>query len=154
MVSGKFVHLIETHGDEIVNRVIDEIRRLPEMANVRLLLEPELHEWREELIENLGHWLRTANELDLAHRYEQRGKRRFEENIPLHECVQALCLVREKMVDCIEEHIGSKDTMELYAEEELERRLGRFFDVLVIHFVRGYERALRKSVATARGMSS
>jgi nitrate reductase NapAB chaperone NapD len=146
MVSGKFVHLIETHGNEIINRVIDEIRRLPEVSHVRVMLEPELREWREELVENLGHWLRTANEPDLAHRYEERGKQRFEENMPLHECVQALCLVREKMVDYIEEQITSKDTMELYAEEELERRLGRFFDLLVIHFVRGYEKALRKSM--------
>lgn len=147
MVSGKFVHLIETHGDDITNRVIEEIRRRPEMAHVRALLEPELHEWREDLIENLGHWLRTENELDMAHRYEHRGKQRFEEGIPLHECVEALCLVREKMVDCVEAHIASKDAMELYCEEELERRLGRFFDLLVIHFVRGYEHALRRSVA-------
>jgi hypothetical protein len=35
--------------------------------------------------------------------------------------------------------------LELYEREELERRLGRFFDLLTIHFVYGYERALRKA---------
>src|SRR3974390_2597531 len=99
MVSGKFVHLIETHGDEIIGRVIDEIRPLPELAQVRVLLEPELREWREDLIENLGHWLRTANELDLAHSYEQRGKKRFEDGAPLHECVHVMALLRESMID-------------------------------------------------------
>ena len=146
MVSGKFVHLIETHGDEIVSRVIHELRRLPEMAQIRAMLEPELREWREDLIENLGHWLRTSNELDLAHKYEHRGRQRFEEDLPLHECVHALCLVREKMVDYVEEHIAAKDAMELYEEEELERRLGRFFDLLIVHFVRGYEKALRRTL--------
>lgn len=146
MVSGKLVHLIESHGEEIINRVIDEIRRLPEMAHVRALIEPEIREWREDLLQNLGHWLRASNESDLAQRYEQAGKRRFDEGLQLHECVQALCLVREKMVDYVEEHIVTKDSMELYAEEELERRLGRFFDQIVIHFVRGYERALRRSM--------
>ena len=148
MVSGRFVHLIETHGDEIIKRVIEEIRRLPEMMQIRALLEPELREWREDLIENLGHWLRTSNELDLAHRYEQRGRQRFEENIPLHECVRALCLVREKMVEYVEEHIASKDAMELYAEDELDRRLGRFFDLLIVYFVQGYEQSLRRSMRT------
>src|SRR5215831_1804015 len=134
MVSGKFVHLIESHGGEILNRVIEEIRRMPEMAQIRTLLEPEIREWREDLLENLGHWLRAANERDLAHRYEENGKRRCDEGLPLHECVHALCLVREKMLDYVEDHIPDKDTMELYAEEELERRLGRFFDLLTIHF--------------------
>ena len=149
MVSGKFVHLIETHGSEILNRVIDEIRRMPEMAQVSVLLEPEVREWRENLIDNLGHWLRAANEPDLAYRYELLGRQRCQEHMPLHECVQALCLVREKMVDYVEEHIASKDAMELYAEEELERRLGRFFDLLVVHFVKGYERAMRRTMAGA-----
>ena len=147
MVSGRFVHLIETHGEQIVNRVIHDLRRSPEMAELRVLLEPEVREWREDLIENLGHWLRAANETEIARKYEQNGKRRFEENLPLHECVRAICLVREKMVDYVEDHIAERDTMELYEEEELERRLGRFFDLLIVNFVKGYELALRKSAA-------
>ena len=146
MVSGKLVHLIETHGEEIVNRVIDDIRRNPEMAHIRAVIEPELREWREQLLENLGHWLRAVNEDDIAHHYEHLGKRRFEDGLQLHECVHALGLLREKMVDYVEDHIVTKDSQELYAEEELERRLGRFFDVLITHFVKGYERALRHSM--------
>lgn len=147
MVSGRFVYLIESHGGEIVNRVIEEMRRLPGMADARILLAPELREWREELIENLGHWLRSANEAELASRYEERGKQRFDEGIPLHDCVQALCMVRRKMVDFVDEQVANKDAMTLYAEEELVRRLARFFDVLIVSFVRGYEQALRRSVA-------
>jgi hypothetical protein len=146
MVPGKLVHLIETHGDAIIGRVIDEIRRRPEMAQVRVLLEPELREWREDLIENLGHWLRTANELDLANRYEHRGKQHFEDGVPLHECVRVMAMLHESMIDYVEGHIASKETLELYAEEELERRLSRFFDLLVIYFVRGYERAMRNAL--------
>ena len=149
MVSGKFVHLIESHGGEILNRVIEEIRRMPEMAQIRTLLEPEIREWREDLLENLGHWLRAANERDRAHRYEENGKHRCDEGLPLYECVHALCLVRQKMLEYVEDHIGDRDIMELYAEEELERRLGRFFDLLTIHFVKGYEKALRRRIAVA-----
>lgn len=150
MISGKFVNLIESHGSEIANRVIEEMRRSPGMADARILLAPELREWREELIENLGHWLRSANEAELAHRYEERGKRRFDEGIPLHECVHALCLVRRKMVDFVDEQVANKDTLTLYAEEELVRRLARFFDVLIVAFVRGYERAMRRTLAWQR----
>jgi hypothetical protein len=33
--------------------------------------------------------------------------------------------------------------VQLYAEEELEQRIGRFLDECVYRVVRGYERALR-----------
>ena len=55
--------------------------------------------------------------------------------------------MREKTLDFVEEHIASNSSVELYAEEELDRRLGFFFDLLITHAVRGYERALRRAVA-------
>jgi hypothetical protein len=50
------------------------------------------------------------------------------------------------MFDFVGEQGLTKDSVELYAEEELERRVGRFFDVLVIHMARGYETAWRRAV--------
>jgi hypothetical protein len=35
------------------------------------------------------------------------------------------------------------NTVELYAEEELEYRVGQFFDCLVYHLVKGYEMAMK-----------
>ena len=145
MLSGKFVHLIESHWDEVASRVIDQIRREPQMTHIRGLTESELHEWGQVLLENLGHWLSAGNEDELAQKDEHLGKLRCEQDVPLHETVRCLCIAREKMLDFVEEHIFSKNVMELYAEEELDRRLGRFFDVLTVHLVKGYERALRRA---------
>ncbi|SPE38159.1 conserved hypothetical protein [Candidatus Sulfopaludibacter sp. SbA6] len=150
MISGKLVHLIESNWDEVASRVIGQIRREPQMTHVRGLAESELHEWGQVLLENLGHWLSAGNEEDLAEKYEHLGKLRCEQDVPLHESVRCLCIVREKMLDFVEERILSKDVMELYAEEELERRLGRFFDVLTVHLVKGYERALRRAAMAMR----
>ncbi len=147
MVSGKLVHLIEQHWDEITSRVIEEVRREPRLAHIRTVIEPELREYGQTMLQNLGHWLRAGNDAELAQQYERLGKLRFEEDVPLHESVRGLCLIREKVLDYIEEHIFTKNTLELYAEEELERRLGRFFDLLIIHLVEGYERAIRKTAA-------
>jgi hypothetical protein len=147
MISGKYVHLIETHWDKILARVIEQIRREPELTELRTAIEAEAREWSEDLLENLGHWLGTASSEDLAHRYERLGKQRFEQEIPLHQCARALCIIREKTLDYVEENILSHSSVELYAEEELGRRLGRFFDVLLVHLVLGYERAWRRSTA-------
>lgn len=150
MISGKLVHLIETHWDEVITRVIDQIHREPQMSHTRKLPEGELRDWGQGLLQNLGHWLSAGNESELARRYEHYGALRFDEDVPLHEAVRGQCILREKMLDFVEDHMFSKTSMdmynlELYEKEELERRLGRFFDVLTIHFVHGYERALRKS---------
>ncbi len=146
MISGKLVHLIESHWDEITSRVIEQVRREP-MTHIRLVVEPEIREYGQTLLQNLGHWLAAGNDEELAHKYEQLGKLRLQQDVPLHESVRGLCIIREKILDFVEEHTLTKNTLELYAEEELERRLGRFFDLLTIHLVKGYERALRTSVA-------
>ncbi len=149
MLSGKFIHLIESHWDQIMARVVDQVRREPQMTHIRAVVEPELREWGQMLLQNLGHWLAAGNDEELAVKYEYLGKLRCEEDVPLHESVHGLCIIREKMLDFVEEHIFSRNTLELYAEEELERRLGRFFDLLIVHMVKGYERALRHSAAAA-----
>ena len=147
MLSGKLINLIETHRDDITRRVLEQVRRDPETAHFRRLLDSELRESLQSLLQNLGHWLGTGNATELARRYEMMGRLRYEQEVPLHECARALCIVREKILDYVEEQIISNSSVELYAEEELERRLGRFFDLLLIHLVRGYEHTLRHSMA-------
>ena len=66
----------------------------------------------------------------------------------MHECVRDLCVLKQTLLDFVEEHTFNKDCMELYAEEELDRRVGRFFDLLIVHLVRGYESG-RRHVAAA-----
>jgi hypothetical protein len=147
MISGKLVHLIETHADQIVQRVVYQIRHDNSMPHLRALLDGELREWNVELLQSLSRWLSPVNQEELGSRYERLGKLRFEQDIPLHESVRGLCLLREKTLDFVEEHIASNSSVELYAEEEMDRRLGFFFDLLLTHVVRGYERALRRAAS-------
>jgi hypothetical protein len=147
MLSGRLVHLIELHWEEIIARSIAQIHREPQMAHMRAIVETELRERAQILLENLGHWLRHGNEAELTSTYQELGRLRCEEGVPLHEAVHALCILREKMIDFAQEpvaSIGGMESLELYEQEELERRLGRFFDLLIIHMVHGYERELRK----------
>jgi len=146
MISGRLVHLIETNGEQIIDRLVAQIRRDPEMTHTRSLLDHELRQWGLDLLQHLGNWLAAGSEHDLALRYERLGKFCIDEEIPLHETVHGLCLLREKMLDFTEEHLVSNSSVELYAEEELVRRLGRFFDHLIVHLVRGYENGLHRTM--------
>ena len=77
------------------------------------------------------------------------GRLRFEQSVPLHEAVHTLCLTKGTVIDFIEEQGIPRDSIGLYAEEELEHRLGKFFDQLIIHLVLGYEGAWRRAVRAA-----
>jgi hypothetical protein len=149
MVSGKLIHLIETHEGEITNRIMAEIRRDPDLTHLRTVTEGELRRRSNSIVKNLGHWLVGKNQQEMAKEFETLGKRRFGEDVPLHEVVRALFLIKDKMVDFVAEQGFNLDALTLYAEEELERHVDRFFDVLVIHLVRGYETAWRHAVHTA-----
>ncbi len=144
MLSGKLIRLIEAHQEEITDRLLREIHRHPDLSHLRQLPEGELRERGRDLLEHLGYWLDQGNEEELARKYEVIGKTRCQEGIPLHESVHVLFLIKDKMIDFIGEQGFTPDALELYAEEELERRVGRFFDLLVLRMVRGYESAWRK----------
>jgi hypothetical protein len=149
MLSGRLVHLIETHWDQIMASAIDQVRRDPDMVHIREHFKTDARDWAQDMLQNLGHWLLAGNDSELARKYEELGKIRFEEEVPLHESIRALFILREKMLDYVEENLLDKNTLALYAEEELDRRLGRFFDLLTIHMVRGYESVVRRSPMAA-----
>ena len=149
MLSGRLVHLIEANSASIVVQVISQIRRDPELTHVSKLPDAELREYGEHLLHRLGHWLEGGTEHELEQYYEDTGRLRFEEGVPLYEAVRGLFLVKNKMIDFVLNQAAAKTYMQLYAEEELEHRVDRFFDILIYHLVKGYENALRKSARAA-----
>jgi hypothetical protein len=152
MISTRLVHLIESNGDQIIDRVAAQIRREPQMTHGKSIQEYELQGLGQDLLGHLGDWLSAGNGHDLALRYERFGKLCYEQEIPLHEALRGMSLLREKMLDVAQENMISNSSIELYAEEELDRRLGRFFDRLAIHLVRGFEEAVRKPAVSRQSI--
>jgi len=142
MLSGQLVHQIETHWNQIMASAIEQVQREPGLAHIRVHFPIDSEDWAQVMLQNLGH-------SEIACKYEELGRVRFEEDVPLHESVQALFILREKILNYVQDHLMDKNTLALYAEEELDRRLGRFFDILTIHMIRGYEAALRESLRHA-----
>lgn len=143
MLSGKLIHLVESHWDAITANALQHIRKDPDTTQIAALPEAELHEWAQGIIRNLGHWLTGIERGELGARYEALGRLRFEESVSLTESVRAFFIIKAKIYDFIQEQGAARTVTEIYAEEETEIRLGRYFDFLVCHVVAGYERALR-----------
>jgi hypothetical protein len=146
MLSGRLVHLIESHWEEIVSRVITAIHRDPQLTDFRTAVEADMRETGRVLLRDLGTWVSAGNKEELFRHYENLGSLRFRDRMPLHEAVRCVALVREKVLDFVEEQLDAKTTLALYEEEELDRSLGRFFDLLIVHMVKGYEEAMRREL--------
>jgi len=149
MISGKHLYLIESNWEHVMDRVFREVHQDPEMKHFPKLVETEWREWGQMVLQNLSHWLAGGNREQLADRCESLGKQRCAESVPLEESVHCLCLIRQRTLDYIDQQMIDKSTLELYAEEQLIRRLARFFDYMMVHLVRGYERELRVEMAAA-----
>jgi len=149
MISGKLIRLIETHEEQINIRIIRQIRHDAGLTHLAGLPEAELRERGREILQNLGHWLAFGDQEEIERQYEGIGKIRYGEAVPLEESIRGLCVIKDEMIDFIHELGIDRDSAALYAEEELERHIWRFFDLLVIHLTRGYEMEWRHAKRAA-----
>jgi len=143
MLSSRLVQLIENNWEEIANRLIASVRKHPEMSNLNRKTDAEMREWCRSILQDLDYLLAGSKEQEVRRRFEILGRMRFEEQIPLHEAVLRFHMLKNKIIGFMHEQGFPMSAMHLYAEEELELRIGRFFDDCVYHVVRGYEHAQR-----------
>lgn len=145
MISAKLMRVMESHQEEIIDRVAEQIRRNPDLLQTRNI--PGVRQWHGELLRGVHSWLTKGDNEGLARRSQEIGRERFQQGIPLDESVLSICLLKQTLLDCVEANTFNKNSMELYVEEELDRRVGRFFDLLVVNLVRGYQSAAGRAIA-------
>jgi hypothetical protein len=126
-----------------------QIHEDAEMKEMRNASQTELRERWQVVLRNLGDWLAAGKSSKLVHQYEEFGRMRFEEQVPLHETVRVLHILRNEMIDFLQERCMPETSVDVYAEEELEQRVTRFFDELVFHLIRGYESAMKMTAHVA-----
>ena len=143
MISTKLVQLIEENWEEIARRVIRDVRKHPDLENLAKKPDLDLREWCRAILEQVGVLITARKDQEVQRRFELLGKLRFEENIPLHEAVLRVHILKDEILNFIHEQGFPMTAMQLYAEEELEQRMGRFLDECVYRIVRGYEHAMR-----------
>jgi hypothetical protein len=143
MLSSNLVKLIETHWEEIATRLISSVREHPDLTHLKRKTDVEMREWCRNILQDMDYLLIASKAQEVRRRFEVLGRMRFEENIPLHEAVLRFHMLKNKIIGFIHEQGFPMSAMHLYAEEELELRIGRFFDDCVYHVVRGYEAAMR-----------
>lgn len=135
------MRLIETHAEELADRLIHALRTNPRTTFLHQVSEAELKRRGFDLYHNLGRWLAEKSETEIEATYRENGRRRFLEGVPLSQLIYALILMKQHLWDFIRKNDLPETATNLYGEEQLEMMVGQFFDKALYHAVRGYEEA-------------
>lgn len=139
------IQKIEGHSEQIAGLVVEEIKRDPQLQSIGSLHRDELTRRALDLLGNLGHWL-VALDPEVARWSEPLGRSRFEHAVPLHELIRCLLIIKTRLIAFSRQEL-SGTALQIYAEEELEHRVGRFFDEVVYYVAKGYESAQQDSMS-------
>src|SRR5262249_31487235 len=100
----------------------------------------------------LGTWIADPNQAEVQKEYEEWGRTRFRQGVPLSEIVYCVILIKSHLRRFIRDHglvtySGDRVSphellpLDLYGIQELNYIIGEFFDRALHHLARGYEAA-------------
>ena len=138
MLVARLVALIESHADDLADRLVRKIREDPRTATYDVFDDDQLAARASDVYANLGRWLGETSETPIENEYFLLGQTRLKEGIPLSQVVMALLITRRNLWQFVDSQ-GADTILELRQQLDLELLVVRFFDRAIYHTVRGYQ---------------
>jgi hypothetical protein len=150
MLGARLLLLIQAHAGALTHDVVRDLKTNARTPTFRRLDIADVETRVSALFQNLGKWIGEADEHAVRLEYEEMGRVRFREGVPVSELVYALLITKQHLRGYIREHglvdfagdrIASQELLplELHSIQELNYRVGEFFDRALYHLARGYE---------------
>jgi hypothetical protein len=150
MLSTRLIELIEYHADQLTREAIQDIVSNPRTPSFLRVPRDELAQRVATLYRSLGDWIGAPDEDKVRTAYEDWGRRRFRQGIPISEIMYAVILTKQHLRRFIHDHglmelSGQRAApaevlpVHLYGLQELNFMVGEFFDRALYHLARGYE---------------
>jgi len=154
LLSARLIELIETHAENLTRDVLKDYATNPRTRHWGVVPGSELEQRVFRTYLNLGNWLGDPKEDTVQAEYEEWGRKRYRNGIPLSEIVYALILLKHHLRKYIRDHglieysrdrQSSEDILpvHLYGIQELNYLVGDFFDKALYYLARGYEMEAR-----------
>jgi hypothetical protein len=152
MLISRLMNLIEASAASLTGETMQAVMTNEHTSSFRWIPIAELEPRIAALYLNLGKWVGDPQEEAVREEYEEWGRTRFRQRIPLSEIVYCLILAKAHLSRFIRDHglvsfCGDRVTpdelvpVELYGIQELNYMIGEFFDRALYHLTRGYEAA-------------
>jgi hypothetical protein len=156
VIAAKLVELIEIHARQLTSEVAHDLTSNERTRGFRAVplqdLEPRLF----QLLHHLGNWIGEPHSVKVQTEFMDWGRRRFDQGIPLSELIYAVIVLKQHLRRYISDN-GLVDAsfprvegdyvlpLHLHSLQELNSRVGQFFDEALYYLARGYEERARDS---------
>lgn len=152
MISARLVELIQNHAPRLSADIVSDLMSNPQTPGFRTVPRLELEARIFRVYDRLGDWIGAGPDSSAEAEFEEWGRRRFGQGIPLSEIVYAIILLKAHLSRYIQDH-GLIDSafpateadyvlpMHMHSLQELNRMVSLFFDRALYHLALGYESA-------------
>ncbi len=154
MIAARLLQRIEANWEAIAQAVISSRNQDPSLPHYRTLSDQEIRDRVRDLTTNLGRWLYTKDDTSIAHHYEQLGRTRYAQAVPLHEVVLKLISIKRAIRTYASEQNYNLSPVDIYDELELLRAMAGYFDFVIYRVTKGYESAMRVTDEPAKSRFS
>ena len=150
MIGAKLVELIEIHARHITSDVARDMATNERTRGFGAVRLEDLESRIFELLNHLGNWIGDPRSEKVQAEFTDWGRRRFDQGIPLSELIYATIIIKQHLRRYISDN-GLVDAsfprvetdyvlpMHMHSLQELNVRVGRFFDEALYYVARGYE---------------
>ena len=155
MIAAKLVELIEIHASRLTADVARDLATNERTKGFRAVRPQDIEQRIFEIVHHLGNWIGDPQSSAVRAEFTDWGRRRFDQGITLSEIVYALIVLKQHMRQYIVDN-GLVDAsfprvdndyvlpMHLHSLQELNTRIGQFFDEALYLLACGYEEEARR----------
>ena len=160
MLGARLLQLIQSHAGPLSREVLDDLMTNERTPTFRRLNAGDVETRVAAVFYGLGKWLDDADDDAVRDEYEEMGRTRFRQGVPVSELIYALQITKSHLRGYIREH-GLVDfagdrvappellPLELHSIQDFNYRVGEFFDRALYHLARGYESEAREAARPA-----
>ena len=146
MVGVKFSRIVECQSEELADSLVAKLVESPRTTAYRSMNRDELREEYRLFFRELTNWLLYRGQEDIAEGSSELGRRRASQGVSLEECVNAMLVCRDHLVDGLRQETSHKG-LEWFGELEFVIAVNHFFDDAIFYCMkghRGYERPMHQ----------
>jgi hypothetical protein len=139
MIALRLVRLIETHCDDLTEKLVKKLLSDSHTSDLRKVPKSELRDRIHELLQHLSDWLLNKTPADIESKYISLGKRRCSQGVSVADFSWSFMKTKEHLWAFLQREGFLLNAVELYGELELLRLLDQFFDRALCFAMQGYE---------------
>lgn len=154
MIGAKLVELIEVHALRLTSDIAQDLSRNERTRGFRGVPREDLEQRIFQILGHLGNWIGAPYSTTVQAEFADWGRRRFDQGIALSELVYAVLILKQHLRQYISDNGLVDDSfpriegdyilpLHLHSIQELNTRVGVFFDEALYQLACGYEERAR-----------